>query len=76
MQNAAWVRALCRPWHRFRRQTTSEVGPLDVDRSAAYGLGTFAPPLDSAGNSVKGQLVARFLSQCLGMNLFVSKPVG
>jgi glutaminase len=38
------------------------------------GLGTFAPPLDSAGNSVKGQLVARFLSDQLGMNLFVSKP--
>ena len=30
------------------------------------GLGTFAPPLDQAGNSVKGQLVARFLSQRLG----------
>lgn len=38
------------------------------------GLGTFAPPLDAAGNSVKGQLVARFLSQSLGMDLFVSKP--
>jgi glutaminase len=40
------------------------------------GLGTFAPPLDSAGNSVKGQLVAKFLSQRLGMDLFVSKPEG
>ena len=38
------------------------------------GLGTFAPPLDSAGNSVKGQLVAKFLSQKLGMDLFVSQP--
>lgn len=38
------------------------------------GLGTFAPPLDSAGNSVKGQLVARYLSQTLGMDLFVSQP--
>jgi glutaminase len=38
------------------------------------GLGTFAPPLDSAGNSVKGQLVAKFLSRKLGMDLFVSKP--
>lgn len=38
------------------------------------GLGTFAPLLDRAGNSVKGQLVARFLSQSLGMDLFVSKP--
>jgi len=37
------------------------------------GLGTFAPPLDKAGNSVKGQLVAKFLSQRLGMDLFVSK---
>jgi len=38
------------------------------------GLGTFAPPLDGAGNSVKGQLVAKFLSQRLGMDLFISKP--
>jgi glutaminase len=38
------------------------------------GLGTFAPPLDAAGNSVKGQLVARFLAERLGMDLFVSKP--
>jgi glutaminase len=38
------------------------------------GLGTFSPLLDKAGNSVKGQEVARFLSQRLGMDLFVSKP--
>jgi glutaminase len=38
------------------------------------GLGTFAPPLDAAGNSVKGQLVAKFLAERLGMDLFVSKP--
>ncbi len=37
-------------------------------------LGTFAPPLDAAGNSVKGQLVAKFLSQRLGMDLFISAP--
>jgi glutaminase len=40
------------------------------------GLGTFSPLLDKAGNSVKGQLVAKFLSQRLGMDLFVSKPEG
>ncbi len=38
------------------------------------GLGTFAPPLDEAGNSVKGQLVARFLSRRLGLDLFASNP--
>jgi len=38
------------------------------------GLGTFAPPLDRAGNSVKGQLTAKFLAERLGMDLFVSKP--
>jgi glutaminase len=38
------------------------------------GLGTFAPPLDVAGNSVKGQLVAKYLSRQLGMDLFVSRP--
>ena len=37
-------------------------------------LGTFAPPLDRAGNSVKGQLVAKYLSERLGMDLFVSQP--
>jgi glutaminase len=39
------------------------------------GLGTFAPLLDKFGNSVKGQLVAKFLSQQLGLDLFLSKPV-
>lgn len=38
------------------------------------GLGTFAPPLDEAGNSIKGQLVAQFLSQRLGLDLLVSSP--
>ena len=38
------------------------------------GFGTFSPPLDAAGNSVRGQLAAKFLSQRLGMDLFVSKP--
>src|SRR5918993_4848112 len=38
------------------------------------GLGTFAPPLDAAGNSVKGQLAAAFLSRQLGLDLFVAAP--
>ena len=40
------------------------------------GLGTFAPPLDPAGNSVKGQLVTRLLSHQLGLDLFVSEEAG
>ena len=38
------------------------------------GLGTFAPRLDKAGNSVKGQLVAAFLANRLGLDLFASTP--
>jgi glutaminase len=38
------------------------------------GLGTFAPPLDAAGNSVRGQLAAASLSRRLGLDLFVSEP--
>jgi glutaminase len=38
------------------------------------GMGTFAPPLDDQGNSVKGQLVAKFLSARLGMDLLISTP--
>ena len=37
------------------------------------GLGAFAPRLDGAGNSIKGQLAARFLSEQLGLSLFASK---
>ncbi len=35
-------------------------------------LATFSPPLDHAGNSVRGQLVANFLSYRLGFDLFSS----
>lgn len=38
------------------------------------GYGSFAPRLDAAGNSIKGQLAAKFLSQQLGMDLLVSQP--
>lgn len=37
------------------------------------GLGTYAPRLDAAGNSIKGQFVTRFLSDRLGLNLFASR---
>jgi glutaminase len=37
------------------------------------GIGAFAPRLDDAGNSVKGQFAARFLSDRLGLSLFASK---
>jgi len=37
-------------------------------------LGTFAPPLDAAGNSVKGQRATKYLSEGLGLNLFASSP--
>ena len=39
------------------------------------GLGTFSPRLDAAGNSVRGQLAARFVSKRLGLDVFLSKPV-
>lgn len=38
-------------------------------------LGTFAPRLDQAGNSVRGQCVARFLARHLGLDLLASQPV-
>ena len=40
------------------------------------GMGTFAPPLDREGNSVKGQLVAKTLSARLGLDLLISRPAG
>ena len=38
------------------------------------GMGTFSPPLDAAGNSVRGQLTTTELSQQLGLNLLLSAP--
>jgi hypothetical protein len=49
-------------------------GGIVVVSPGKGGLGTFAPPLDAFGNSVKGQLAARFLSRRLGLSLFVSEP--
>ena len=37
-------------------------------------LGTFSPPLDAAGNSVRGQKVTKYLSERFALNLFASKP--
>ena len=38
------------------------------------GMGTFSPRLDTAGNSVRGQLAARFVSRRLGLDIFLSSP--
>ncbi len=40
------------------------------------GLATYSPPLDGAGNSVRGQLTAGFLSERLGLHLLASEPAG
>lgn len=40
------------------------------------GLGAYSPPLDAAGNSVRGQLAARFLAARLGLDLLQSAPPG
>ena len=39
------------------------------------GVGTFSPPLDDAGNSVRGQRMTTYLSERLGLNLFASTPL-
>ena len=38
------------------------------------GMGIYSPPLDAAGNTVRGTLVTKYLSKRLGMNLFASSP--
>jgi len=39
------------------------------------GMATFSPPLDAAGNSVRGQLATKMLSRGLGLDLLASSPV-
>lgn len=38
-------------------------------------VATFSPPLDEAGNSVRGQIATHHLSEALGLNLFASTPL-
>jgi len=38
------------------------------------GVGTYSPPLDEAGNSVRGRHMTAYLSERLGLNLFSSSP--
>ena len=53
----------------------SGIGGGIVSVSAGKGaLGTFSPLLDDAGNSVRGQLIARHLSLALGLDMLASSP--
>jgi glutaminase len=39
------------------------------------GVGSYSPPLDEAGNSVRGQRMTTHLSEHLGLNIFASAPL-
>jgi glutaminase len=41
-----------------------------------FAVGTFSPPLDPAGNSVRGQRAIGAIIKRLGGNVFASKPAG
>ncbi len=49
-------------------------GGIVVVSPGKGGAGSFSPPLDAAGNSVRGQLAARYLACRLGLDLFVARP--
>jgi len=53
----------------------SGIGGGIISVAAGKGcLATFAPPLDAAGNSVRGRLVARYLARALGLDMLASAP--
>lgn len=47
-------------------------GGLVTVAPGKVGIGTYAPRLDSAGNSVRGQIATSHLSRALGLNIFAS----
>jgi len=49
-------------------------GGLVTAAPGKVGIGTYAPPLDPAGNSVRGQIATAYLSRALGLNIFASHP--
>jgi glutaminase len=50
-------------------------GGLIAVSPGKFGVGTFAPPLDAAGNSIRGQRAITAISEALGGNPLASKPV-
>ncbi|MCR5878819.1 glutaminase A [Phenylobacterium sp. J367] len=50
-------------------------GGLIAVSPGKFGIGTFAPPLDAAGNSVRGQRAISDISNALGGNPYAVKPV-
>lgn len=50
-------------------------GGLIAVSPGKFGLGTFAPPLDAAGNSVRGQRAIASISNTLGGNPYSVQPV-
>lgn len=49
-------------------------GGLIAVSPGKFGIGTFAPPLDAAGNSVRGQRAISDISEALGGNPYASNP--
>jgi glutaminase len=47
-------------------------GGLMTVAPGKLGIGSFAPPLDPAGNSVRGQVATAYLSRALALNVFAS----
>jgi glutaminase len=50
-------------------------GGLIAVSPGKFGIGTFAPPLDAAGNSVRGQRAIAAISNALGGNPYASRPL-
>lgn len=49
-------------------------GGLVTVAPGKVGIGAYAPRLDPAGNSVRGQIATAYLSRALGLNVFASDP--
>lgn len=49
-------------------------GGLITVAPGKVGMASYAPRLDAAGNSVRGQIAAAHLSRVLGLNIFASAP--
>jgi len=48
-------------------------GGLATIAPGKVGIGAYAPRLDSAGNSIRGQIATAYLSRALGLNLYASE---
>ena len=64
--SAFWIPGSGRRWQSLPGVGGGVMGVMP----GLFGISAFAPPIDSAGNSVKAQLAIKYIMNKLGLSIF------